>query len=110
MNATEQTSMNPNCYDCKWRGELDGDCHSCCSHPLVKPSKDDPLNAILSLLAAVGRIDISVEWNPLGVKGGAHGIRKGWFCWPMNFDPVWLESCNGFEPKGGEVRESTNDK
>jgi hypothetical protein len=35
----------------------------------------------------------------LGIKGNAHGIRRGWFMWPANFDPVWLDSCNGFTPK-----------
>jgi len=31
------------------------------------------------------------------VKGNAHGIRNGWFLWPINFDPVWLDSCDGFD-------------
>jgi hypothetical protein len=30
------------------------------------------------------------------VAGDIHGIRSGWFMWPLNFDPVWLKSCNGF--------------
>lgn len=90
----------PNCYDCKWRGELVGDAHSCCNHPKVATTKDEPLNQIFGLLAAVGRIDISIAGNPLGVTGNRHGIKHGWFCWPMNFDPVWLDTCNGFERKG----------
>ena len=92
----------PNCYECKWRGSLPGNAHSCCNHPKVRPTKEEPLNQILGLLAAVGRIDISIVGNPLGVVGDEHGIRHGWFCWPMNFDPIWLESCNGFEPKEGK--------
>jgi hypothetical protein len=35
----------------------------------------------------------------LAIKGNDHGIRSGWFMWPVNFDPVWLENCNGFSPK-----------
>jgi hypothetical protein len=36
--------------------------------------------------------------NPVpNVKGAAHGIKKGWFNFPFNFDPVWLENCDGFE-------------
>ena len=58
----------PNCYQCKYRGELIGDCHSRC------------LN------------------NNAKVKGDEHGIRSGWFNHPFNFDPVWLEKCDGFEP------------
>lgn len=71
--------MKPNCYDCIHRRNLAGDCHSACSHP----------KANISFLVGVG--------NPLGITGNAHGIRSGWFMWPMNYDPVWLDSCNGFE-------------
>lgn len=98
----------PNCYDCIYRGDLPGDAHSCCNHPIVKPTREEPLNAILGLMASVGRINPSIEGNPLGVTGSKRGIRHGWFCWPMNFDPVWLESCNGFEPKRKEVSHETN--
>lgn len=35
----------------------------------------------------------------LGVVGSQHGIDNGWFNWPYNFDPLWLESCNGFIPR-----------
>ncbi len=98
--------MKPNCYECIHRGDLPYDAHSCCNHPKVKATKDEPLNQILGLLAVVGRVSLSAADNPLGVVGSQHGIRKGWFCWPMNFDPVWLESCNGFEKKGGEEHET----
>jgi len=37
------------------------------------------------------------EVEGIKVKGNPHGIRQGWFGWPFNFDPVWLEECNGFE-------------
>ena len=58
----------PNCYECKHRGELNWDAHSMCKR------------------------------NPVpNVKGAAHGIKKGWFNFPFNFDPVWLENCDGFE-------------
>ncbi len=57
----------PNCYNCIHRRTVPGDCHSACAN------KD------------------------AHVTGKAHGIRKGWFFWPVNFDPVWLESCDGFK-------------
>jgi|SRR5579872_777684 len=98
----------PNCYECVHRGDLPGDAHSCCNHPKVKPTKDQPLNAIMALLAAVGRVNISIEGNPLGVTGNLHGIKHGWFCWPMNFDPIWLETCDGFEPKNQETHGNEN--
>jgi hypothetical protein len=57
------------CYDCVHRRDIPGDCHSSCANRVAK------------------------------VTGSAHGIRNGWFCWPFNFDPTWLESCDGFEAK-----------
>jgi hypothetical protein len=33
------------------------------------------------------------------VTGNAHGMKMGWFYWPVNFDPTWLKSCDGFAPK-----------
>lgn len=59
----------PNCYECKHRREVPGDCHLRCANPDAK------------------------------VVGNAHGIRKGWFFHPINFDPVWLVSCTGYEAK-----------
>lgn len=61
--------MKPNCYDCEYRRSVPGDAHSSC--------------------VAVGA----------EVTGKETGIRRGWFWWPWNFDPVWLEECNGFKEK-----------
>jgi hypothetical protein len=54
------------------------------------------------LIAALGNprgIVIPTGNNALEIKGDPHGIRNGWFNWPYNFDPIWLENCNGFEEK-----------
>ena len=64
----------PRCYHCVYREDIPGDCHLRCSNPL--------------------------EADELGISGNPHGIKHGFFCWPHNFDPVWLVSCNGFEEKG----------
>ena len=58
------------CYSCKHRRSIQGDAHSACAKP-------DP-----------------------EMKGDAHGIRNGWFMYPLNFDPVWKEKdCVNFEDK-----------
>ena len=88
----------PNCYDCKHRGGLGGSAHSKCIHPSI--GETDPLEEIMGIFASVGRVPpIKKDVPSLDVKGNAHGISKGWFNWPYNFDPTWLESCNGFEAK-----------
>lgn len=60
------------CYNCIWRESLDDTHHSRCGN----------LNC--------------------QVKGSKHGIQKGWFFWPFNFDPIWVEECDGFEDKNNE--------
>ena len=61
------TNMMNACYECKYRGSVSGDAHSCCN------------NATAFAL------------------GDEYGISKGWFVYPINFDPVWLRYCDGFE-------------
>ena len=56
----------PNCRNCKHVRNVPGDAHKSCVNKYAL-----------------------VVGNPLG-------IRKGWFSWPYNFDPVWLVSCDGF--------------
>jgi len=58
----------PNCYECRHRTNLPGDCHSCCRAGNAR------------------------------VQGNLHAILNGWFFHPFNFDPIWLEACDSFEP------------
>ena len=97
-----EKKKKPNCYECAHRGTLPGDAHSKCLHPKIKGSTEDPLANVLGILASVGRISPLPlpRDNLLNIKGSEHGIKSGWFNWPVNFDPVWLESCDGFKNKG----------
>lgn len=61
--------MKPNCYECVHRLDVPGSGHSRCNNFGAK------------------------------VKGNPHGTRSGWFVWPLNFDPTWLEECDGFSDK-----------
>ena len=91
----------PNCYQCIYRGEVPGSAHSCCEHPQVSGG-NDPLIGALAILASVGRIGPVVDQGgaeALNIRANPHGIRRGWFNWPYNFDPTWLESCDGFTPR-----------
>ena len=42
----------------------------------------------------------TIPGDSLKAIGNPHGIKSGWFMWPMNFDPIWLDLCNGFEDDG----------
>lgn len=82
----------PDCYKCIHRGNVPGDAHSCCQHPTVSA---DPLDSLMAMFGVGG----SSNTNELNIVGNPHGVKSGWFMWPLNFDPVWLENCDGFEPK-----------
>ena len=83
-----------NCYDCIFRGEIPGDAHSRCCHPLIKQDSN-PFGALVDMLAGKNL----EAGRQLNIRGSEHGIRSGWFMWPANFDPCWLENCDGFKAK-----------
>lgn len=88
----------PDCYQCKYRGEVPGSCHSSCNHPAFAKINDDPLLQLMGMLGKRGPLSgLVTKTDGCVVTGNAHGIRNGWFVHPFNFDPVWLESCTGFE-------------
>jgi len=62
-----EKDKQPNCYECKYRKNIPGDAHIECTNITCK------------------------------VEGNEVGIRRGWFHYPYNFDPVWLINCDGFE-------------
>jgi len=83
------STEKPNCYLCKHRRELLGDCHSSCGHPAAHP--------IALILFATGKTEFNTEH--IHIRGNTHGVRSGWFNWPLNFDPTWLEVCTGYAQK-----------
>ena len=100
----------PNCYQCQFRGEIPGDAHSQCRHPQAI-GDENPLTKIISMLSGgeslLGGLIANKGAESLNIKGNAHGIRKGWFNWPYNFDPIWLESCEGFREKAKKKKEKS---
>lgn len=81
---------NPKCILCTHRASIPGDAHSECKHPTVA---NGPLSVLVAL-AGVGS-----EANALNIKANSYGIKMGWFMWPLNFDPTWLENCDGYKEK-----------
>ncbi len=91
--------MKPNCYECKWRRGVSGSAHSCCQHPSLGEEIDSPVLEIIAMFASVGRAPpMAISNITLNVKADPHGIKMGWFNFPWNFDPTWLDNCDGFEP------------
>lgn len=92
----------PNCYKCRHRRKVAGDAHSICEHPAVELVKDDVFSQILRLFGLAGKPVPVRAVSGLNVTGNPHGIGRGWFNWPWNFDPVWLLTCDGFEEREEE--------
>lgn len=74
---------------------MPGDAHKRCTHPQAIPEGISPLTFAFSF---VGEPQCHDGWQALGIIADMHGVKNGWFCWPYNFDPIWLKACNGFEP------------
>ena len=85
----------PNCYECKHRCNVAGSEHSSCKHPLLKGRE---LTTVMRIMA-VGKSVSGYGTNYIKVSGEHHGIINGWFSYPMDFDPVWLIECNGYEAR-----------
>jgi len=67
------------CSSCKHKRTVPGDAHIRCANP-------DP-----------------------DMTGYPHGIRQGWFYYPVLFDPVWMtKECNNYECKDETLK--TNEK
>jgi hypothetical protein len=61
-------NMMNECYQCKHKRNIHGDRHISC----LKPDPD--------------------------ITGIEHGIKNGWFFYPINFDPIWkTKDCSNFE-------------
>ncbi len=102
--------MRAKCYDCVHRGEVPGSAHSSCQHPATAQTHKSPF---MKLAGAVGKrggdhlMAMASEFDEgpqraadaLKIRANYHGIKNGWFVWPVNFDPVWLENCEGFTAK-----------
>lgn len=58
------------CYTCAYRKEADGSVHTKCTFNWLRQDLPIP-------------------------RANPHGIRMGWYMFPLNFDPVWQEQeCN----------------
>ena len=90
----------PDCYKCIHRRDLGGSAHSRCNHP--QAGGGDPGMEAFAILASVQRVAPVVDTDgatALNILANPHGVRMGWFNWPFNFDPTWLEHCDGFTRK-----------
>jgi len=80
------------CYECAHRRDLVNNAHSECVHP---GRINEMPHFIADCLDGIARTNAA---RPLNIKFVTHAIKSGWAAWPINFDPVWLITCDGFTP------------
>ena len=73
--------MSLKCRECIHSRKVPGDTHLSCNRPSVAVS---------------------------GVS--EHGLNKGWFMFPINFDPMWAESCTGFVSKDEKLEDYSKEE
>ena len=84
------------CYNCKFRGNVSGSAHSSCK---VISCTGNEKSFELEVLLASHQVQLMDGDNNPIVKLSPHGVKNGWANWPLNFDPVWVESCKFFTEK-----------
>ena len=76
-NRMNERNMISECWNCTHRHEVPGDAHIRCNNP-----------------------DSEMTGNP-------HGIRNGWFFYPMCFDPTWkTKPCSNYKAEAKEGRDA----
>lgn len=94
-NKSGDKSCNkPDCYKCCYRGDVEYSAHSCCNHPYTEVMNG--AGKFISVMYAIKGLRSPIG-KRLNLTYSQHGFNNGWFMWPINFDPVWLESCDGFK-------------
>ena len=88
------------CGSCQYRKNIPGDAHSSCEHPEA---------SFYSWLYVMSLPELTEDLviPPLNIRANIYAIKKGWFMWPINFDPAWLESCDGYKEKDDMVDKET---
>ena len=88
-----------NCYQCQFKGEVPGSAHSSCGliKAMLKGIPDHKVASIETMIM-LGVAKLSTEDEDL-IDLDPHGVKNGWANWPLDFDPVWVNKCNGFTEK-----------
>jgi hypothetical protein len=87
-----------------FRDKVPGSAHSSCN--VLKHVGDK--SAIAESAIALGIASIKDEHGNDAVKLDPHGVRNGWAMWPINFDPVWVDSCLFYINKEDIQKEQEN--
>jgi len=90
-----------NCHDCKYSRPVPGDAHISCVHPGIKTSNNPLMRALNIFFGNSINTNETETYTgpPFQITTNPHGVRNGWVIFPVNFDQIWIDSCNGFTQK-----------
>lgn len=80
------------CRKCKHSRRIPGDAHLKCEHPFIDEDGGSLFSVISSLMGKN-----SNAMDKLNISLNSTGVDNGWAHWPVNFDPIWIDNCDGFE-------------
>lgn len=85
--------MTAPCYTCEYRGTVLGSAHSSCNHPIF--AKDETLRVVIPIAVMMHGSQVLRRMPHFELDVEEHGIVNGYFSFPVDFDPVWLNNCKG---------------
>lgn len=99
--------MKEICSTCIHQGTVPNSRHSSCHCPRAEQliSFSGELRAFLLILLQENRVEQSLIY-PMRLEISDEAMRvnepiqNGWFTWPFNFDPIWIEKCTGHTEAG----------
>lgn len=77
---------NKKCNNCTHKRNIAGDCHISCSNPDI--AKHSQVLTVVGLTSPSNLDKFCRE--SLGFSVDEYGIRSGWFMFPLNYDPTWM--------------------
>ena len=95
-------TAKPDCYQCEYHKPLGHKGRIGCFQPKVRGlrrmSSEDTMWGILGTLEGLPIAASNLSFL-FGITINLEGMLKGEFRWPFNYDPTWLEACDGFKQK-----------
>ena len=91
--------MKKRCENCIYRGEVPNSIHSSCNHPVAINiiSDSDSLFRMMECITGESRLGYTGSLRlKLKENYEDYALGMGYFIFPINFDPLWIERCEGF--------------
>ena len=76
------------CSNCKFRGSVAGSAHISCNYPKFKEVQKLELSMLI-----LGNLNVANDFleSNFGFTVSQHPVSSGWFNFPFDFDPAWIQ-------------------